>query len=177
MSVTIDTLPKSFRALLGQTLDASFRKEIVETFFTDKDAAPLARETFQTVAALRKMRPQAFSQLPKTARMEIFSASLNNPMLENSAMQALQVWYLRSGKDVIAGFLDAWGVPHEDGELSDDVELKPLDPAAVTAAADALLAKHPAQHLIGYLAYSRLAPPEESWSAAMEPALVKLLSA
>jgi hypothetical protein len=177
MSVTIDTLPKSFRALLGQTLAPSFRKEIVETFFSDKEAAPLARETFQTVAGLRKMRPQAFSQLPKAARMDIFVASLANPMIENSAMQALQVWYLRKGKEVIAGFLDAWGVPHVDGELADDVELKPLDPEAVAATAQALLAKHPAQHLIGYLAYTRLAPPEPSWSIAVEPALLQLLSA
>lgn len=177
MSATLDTLPKSFRALLGQTLDAAFRKEIVETFFTDKEAAPLAKETFQTVAAHRKMRPQAFSQLPKAARLDLFVAALSNPMLENSAMQALQVWYLRKGKEVIAGFLDAWGVAHEDGELADDVELKPLDPQAVVATADALLAKFPAQHLIGYLAYTRLAPPEESWSEAVEPALLKLLSA
>lgn len=176
MSATIDTLPKSFRALLGQTLDASFRKEIVETFFTDKEASALAKETFQTVAAHRKMRPQAFSQLPKAARYDLFVAALSNPMLENSAMQALQVWYLRKGKDVIAGFLDAWGVPHEDGELADETELKALDPQAVLATAESLLAKFPAQHLIGYLAYTRLAPPEESWSEAMEPALIKLLA-
>ncbi|MEN9355181.1 MAG: hypothetical protein RL318_2506 [Fibrobacterota bacterium] len=177
MSATIDTLPKTFRALLGQTLEASFRKEIVETFFTDKDAQALARETFQTVAAHRKMRPQAFSKLPKAARLELFVAALSNPMLENAAMQCLQVWYLRKGKEVIAGYLNAWGVPHEDGELADEAELQALDPALVLSTTETLLATYPAQHLIGYLAYTRLAPPEASWATAVEPALLKLLSA
>lgn len=176
MSVTIESLPKTFRALLGQTLDPVFRKEIAETFFGDKEAQALAKETFHAVANLRKMRPQAFSQLPKTARIDLFLTALSSPMLENSAMQALQVWYLRKGKDVVAGFLDAWSVPHTDGEIADDAELKQLSSDVVDAAVAALQAKHSNQILIGYLAYTRLAPPEETWSTAVEPALLRLLS-
>jgi hypothetical protein len=176
MSVTTDSLPKTFRTLLAQTIAPAFRKEIAETFFSDKEAQPLAKETFHAVANLRKMRLQAFSQLPKTARIDLFLAALSSPMLENSAMQALQVWYLRKGKDVIAGFLDAWNVPHTDGEIADDAELQPLSAETVDAAVTAMRTKHPVQALIGYLAYTRLAPPEESWSAAVEPALIRLLS-
>lgn len=176
MSVTTDILPKTFRALLGQTLDSSFRKEIAETFFSDKEAQPLAKETFQAVAALRKMRPQAFSQLPKTARIELFLAGLSNPNLENSAMQAIQVWYLRKGKELIAGYLDTWGVAHEEGELADDADVKPLQSSDVESATSSLKEKFPIQAIIGYLGYTYLAPPEESWSTAVEPTLTQLLS-
>ncbi len=168
------TLPKTFRALLGQTLDASFRREIATAFFADKEAQALVKETCHIVASLRKMRPQAFSQLPRAARADLFLAALTSPMLENSAMQALQVWYLHDGKGIVTGFLDAWKVPHKDGEIGDG-ELAPLTAGAVDAAVESLRETFPAERLAGYLAYTHLAPPEASWSSAVEPALTRLL--
>lgn len=160
------TLPVNFRQLLGAMASPDFRKEIVETFLSDREARPAVQEALQTLAALRKLRPQTIAQLGKPERVQLFLGALSQPAFETSAMQALQVWFLRKGRLLMGALLDAWSVPHKDGELDDDTTVPSLTIEQVKSAVASLGTTYPAGHIDAYLAYSHLAPPEESWSDA-----------
>lgn len=171
------TLPTTFRQLLGQMTTPDFRKDVVETFLGDREARPVVQEALQTLAALRKLRPQTISQLGKPERVQMFIGALSQPAFETSAMQALQVWFLRKGRALMGALLDAWKVPHKDGELDDDTVVPALTAEQVRAALAAVGPSFPAEQIDAYLAYSLLAPPEESWSAACAAVLQERLGA
>lgn len=169
-------LPKHFRQLLGQTLPADFRKEVIETLLTDKEAKPAAQEAFGTIAALRKMRPQTISTLGRPERMSLFVTSLGQPAMENAAMQALQVWFLRKGRPLMSQLLDAWKISHTDGELSDDAELPALSAEQIRSACTEALKTHPKAAVTAYLAYNHLAPSVEGWDESFGTVLAEQLS-
>jgi len=168
--------PKHFRQLLGQTLPADFRKEVVETLLTDKEAKPAAQEAMGTVAALRKMRPQTISTLGRPERINLFLTSLGQPAMENAAMQALQVWFLRNGRPLMSQMLDAWKISHENGELSDDAELPSLTADQVRAAAAEALKTQLKPAVIAYVAYNHLAPSAEGWEESFGTVLAELVA-
>lgn len=171
------TLPVNFRQVLGQTISPEFRKEIVETFLGDREARPVVQEALQTLAALRKLRPQTIAQFGKPERVQMFLGALSQPAFETSAMQALQVWFLRKGRPLMGALLDAWNVPHKDGELDDDTVVPALTADQVRKAVASVAANFPAGQIDAYLAYSHLAPPEESWSEACGVVLQERLGA
>ena len=171
------TLPKHFRQLLGQTLPADFRKEVVETLFTDREAKPAAQEALGTIAALRKMRPQTLNTLGRPERANLFLTSLGQPAMETSAMQALQVWFLRKGRPLMSQLLDAWKISHADGELSDDAKLPSLSAEQVRSATVEALKTHPKAAVIAYLAYNHLTPSAEGWEESFGTVLQEQLSA
>jgi hypothetical protein len=170
-------LPTTFRQILGQTLDADFRREVLETFLTDREARPVVQEALRTVAALRKLRPQTIAQLGRAERLNLFLGALSQPAFENSAMQSLQVWFLRKGRTLMSQLLDAWGVSHKDGELEDDAVVPPVTADKVRSAIADLGEKFPSSAINAYLGYSHLAPPGESWSEACGIVLLERLSA
>lgn len=171
------TLPVNFRQILGQTVAPEFRKEIVETFLADREARPAVQEALQALATLRKLRPQTIAQFGKPERVQMFLGTLSQPGLETAAMQALQVWFLRKGRPLMGALLNAWGVPHQDGELDDDTVVPPLAVEQVRTAVAAVAGNFPAGQIDAYLAYSHLAPPEETWSAACGAVLQERLAA
>lgn len=170
-------LPATFRQLLGQTLDADFRRDVVETFVVDREAKPVLQEALRTVAALRKLRPQTIAQFGKSERINLILGALSQPAFETSAMQALQVWFLRKGRPLMGALLDSWNVPHTDGELDDEAVVPAITADQVRVAIAALGTAHPAAHIDAYLGYSHLAPPEATWSDACGAVLQERLQA
>ena len=168
-------LPRTYRHLLA-ALPLEFRRTVVETLLTDREAKPAAQEALRTVAAMRKMRPQTLSQLGRPERIQIFLGSLGQPSMETSAMQALQVWFLRKGRTLMAELLDAWKVSHTDGELADDVEFPALTSEQVVLAAREAVKTHPREAVAAYLGYNHVAPPTESWDGAFEAAFREQLA-
>ncbi len=170
------TLPKHFRQLLGQTLPSDFRKEVIETLLTDKEARSAAQEAMGTVAALRKMRPQTISTLGRPERANLFLTSLGQPAMETAAMQALQVWFLRKGRPLMSELLDAWKISHENGELSDDAELPTLSAEEIRIATQVAIKTHPPAAVIAYVAYNHLAPSAEGWEENFGTVLGEMLA-
>ena len=168
-------LPRTFRQLLA-ALPADFRRTVLETFLTDKEAKAAAQEALRIVAGLRKMRPQTLSQLGRAERVAIVLSSLGQPALENPAMQALQVWFLRKGRPIMALLLDAWKVSHTDGELPDDAVFPTLTSEQVVESSREAAKTHPREAVAAYLGYNHIAPPAPSWEGVFEAALREQLA-
>lgn len=104
-----------------------------------KDPTPLIRASVTAVVAdARKMRAIAARKLAPEAQARII-ASVRDPgeMLASSLLVAL---HLGPRKPMLIGFLDALGLPHEDGVLKDEateaVSLEDLKKACAAIASE-----------------------------------------
>ena len=61
----------------------------------------------------------------------------------------LRIWLLKKHKQMLADFLDALGIPHQEGVVEDLPQA--MDDAKVTAAVNALLGKYPPEVVAVYL--------------------------
>ncbi len=110
---------------------------------------PLYRATLSAVAEARKLRPIFLERQPRPQRHAAMLATLTRPALDLVTANLIRGWLLKKHKTMLADFLDALGIPHQDGV----VEQLPqsLDDAKLRAAVDALLAKYPPETVAVYL--------------------------
>ena len=113
---------------------------------TDK---PLYRATLGAVADARKLRPVFLERQPRPQRHATMLTTLARPALDLVASNLLRVWLLKKHRQMLADFLDALGIPHQDGVV--DELPSAMDEAKVRAAVAVLLAKHPPEVVAVYL--------------------------
>jgi hypothetical protein len=66
-----------------------------------------------------------------------------------TSLGILQSWLLKIQTKMLTDFLDALGIPHENGTVDNLPET--IEDAKLTAAVEALLAKYPHEHVAVYL--------------------------
>ena len=113
---------------------------------TDK---PLYRATLGAVAEARKLRPVFLERQPRPQRNATMLATLARPALDLVAGNLLRVWLLKKHKQMLADFLDALGIPHQEGVV--DELPSEMDEAKIRAAVDTLLGKYPPEVVAVYL--------------------------
>jgi hypothetical protein len=113
---------------------------------TDK---PLYRATLGAVAEARKLRPVFLERQPRPQRHATMLATLARPALELAAGNLLRVWLLKKHKQMLIDFLDALGIPQQDGVV-DDLPAA-MDEAKLRAAVDILIGKYPPETVAVYL--------------------------
>ena len=113
---------------------------------TDK---PLYRATLGAVAEARKLRPVFLERQPRPQRHTTMLATLTRPALELVAGNLLRVWLLKKHKQMLADFLDALGIAHQEGVVEDLPAT--MDEAKIRAAVDTLLGKYPPEVVSVYL--------------------------
>jgi len=110
---------------------------------------PLYRAALSAVAEARHVRPAFLEKKPRSERHAEMLTTLARPRLEAAAANLLRGWLLQAENAMLVEFLDALGIPHEKGVVNDFPET--IEDAKLTAAVDALLAKHPAEKVAIYL--------------------------
>jgi hypothetical protein len=132
--------------LLGFMSPALALEILTYAYDTDK---PLYRATLSAVADARKLRPVFLERQPRPQRHATMLATLARPALDVVTANLIRTWLLKKHKQMLADFLDALGIPHQDGVVED---LPPaMDDAKVRAAVDVLLAKYPPEAVAVYL--------------------------
>ena len=116
------------------------------TYESDK---PLYRATLGAVAEARKLRPVFLERQPRPQRHATMLATLARPALDLVAGNLLRTWLLKKHKQMLADFLDALGIPHQEGVVEDLPST--MDEAKIRAAVDALLGKYPPELVAVYL--------------------------
>ena len=121
--------------------------EILE--FAHSDDRDLYRTALQAVAQARKVRVVFLERQPRVQRHAGMAMLLSRPALATVADSLLRHWLLKKHTAVLTEFLDTLKVTHDKGV----VENLPatVDDAALQAAVEALLAKHPPQIVAIYL--------------------------
>jgi hypothetical protein len=113
---------------------------------TDK---PLYRATLGSVAEARKLRPVFLERQPRPQRHAAMLATLARPALDMVTSNLLRTWLLKKYKQMLADFLDALGIVHNEGVVEELPAT--IDEAKLRAAVETLVAKYPPEAVAVYL--------------------------
>jgi hypothetical protein len=116
------------------------------TFESDK---PAYKATLAAVAQAKHVRPVFLERQPRDARNASIIAALAKPNLEAAAGALLRVWLVKKQGAMLVDFMNALGIPHENGAVDD---LPPaMDDEKLKAGVEALIAKYPHETVAVYL--------------------------
>ena len=118
------------------------------TYAYDTDK-PLYRATLSAVADARKLRAVFLERQPRPQRHAAMLATLARPALDMVTANLIRTWLLKKHKQMLADFLDALGIPHQEGVVEDLPAA--MDDVKIRAAVDTLLAKYPPEAVAVYL--------------------------
>ena len=123
----------SARRILKEIAGPEERKAILTTFW--KEADEHARHGALAVLARSfHFREQSLRKAPAEKKAELLAGRLGAPDLEETFELALLAWHTARERDLMAAFLDRWGVPHEGGLIeAEDYEIPSGDEVARSA--------------------------------------------
>jgi hypothetical protein len=133
------------------------------TRFWEEPPQELLGTALAAIVKARGLRPQVARSLPADARARALAGVLDpGEPLAGSLLVAL---HLADRRPILAAFLDALGLPHEDGILTEEADGRPpASPEDARRAVAALLKTFPAANVGLYLNTLWLQDPER-WSA------------
>jgi len=136
----------------------------------DGDSAPQQAEAVHAIARQLRFRPQSVLRLPAEKRARHL-ASLRI-VSESLASRALVVYHLTTKRPMLAAFLDALGIAHEDGLIAEGAKDVP-DADRLREAAAALLAQFPPADVRTY--FLTLAVQDPATWGALGPLAFELI--
>jgi len=151
---------------LIQSISPGLQQEILNHLFKEHKQA--YRMVLNTLATNRKLRPVFLEKKNKDDQFTFVLDQLRLRANEGVAEQVIQLWLLKGQVDLLKTFLDAIGVPHENGQVENLPE--EITDEQASAGVAALIANHPAEKAAVYLAMFQMQRPGgwESLSKAIE---------
>jgi len=150
-------LPKPAR--LWKQLPPDRRLDTAVAFWSDGEDAASQAEAIDAIARHLKFRARSVMGLPVEKRARYLCAL---PTVSDSlAARLLVTYHLTSQRPMMAAFLDALGVPHEDGLITADDVTVP-DAETCRAAGRALMEQYPEADTTTYFG-TLLAQDPDTW--------------
>jgi hypothetical protein len=146
---------------LWKQLASERRLAAAEAFWKDDAAAAEQTEAVLAIAQRIKFRVSSVLKMPREKKSRHL-VSLPTPS-EVVAARLLVAYHLGQQRPMMASFLDALGVKHEDGLIADE-DLAPPSEDALQSAARALAASYPADDVALYLSTLVWQDPD-TWGA------------
>jgi hypothetical protein len=125
------------------------RRTAAELFWSDEQSTEQQAEAIAAIAGHMKFRMKSVLALSPEKRIK-YLLSLPN-MSDSIAARALVNYHLERQRPMMAAFLDALGIAHEDGLITEESVAKP-DAGRLRAAASELSATFPADDVALYFA-------------------------
>jgi hypothetical protein len=150
-----DTLTPS-RMWKRMTLDQ--RERVARTFWSDPDATDDQVQAALLIAQQKKFRPKTVIGLDLDRKARHLATIGTLP--DTTAARALIIYHLADQRPMMAAFLDALGVAHEDGLIKED-DVKP-DQEKIPAAVEQLRSQFPGDDVELYL-NTLLCQDPETW--------------
>jgi len=132
---------------IWKRLPAERRAEAAELFWGDEQSAEQQVEACATIATQMKFRAKSVLNLPIEKKTR-YLVTLPN-VTDSVAARALVNYHLGRQRPMMAEFLDALGVAHEEGLIKDETVVKP-ESETLRAAAEQLAGKYPADEVALY---------------------------
>jgi len=147
---------------IWRRLPAERRIEAARAFWENDDEASQTEQIEAVLALSRhmKFRPQSMQSMPIDKRAKYLSQL--PAMTDSIAARALVSYHLAHQRPMMAVFLDALGIAHEDGLITAEDLQPPARPALAKAAAD-LTRTHPPQDVALYLS-TLYAQDPQTWA-------------
>ena len=140
------------------------RLEAADLFWNDEQSADQQLEAVASIATHMKFRPKSVLTIAPERRAK-YLATLPT-MTDAIAARALVTYHLERQRPMMGSFLDLLGIPHENGLINDDHEVKP-DAATVKKAAGELATQYPAEDVSLYFA-TLVSQDPETWKELVD---------
>jgi hypothetical protein len=127
------------------------RVQAADAFWRDEESSDIKVqhvEAIVTIARRLNFRPKSVQALPVERRAKQLAQI--NEVSDALATRALIAYHFASQRPLMTTFLDALGIPHENGLITAE-DVTPPDRERLTAATNALVAAHPADDATRYL--------------------------
>src|SRR5436309_2185794 len=135
------------------------RTRIARAFWADEEATDDQVQAALLIAQQKKFRPKTVIGLDVDRKARHLATI--GPMPEQIAARALIVYHLAEQRPMMAAFLDALGIAHDNGLIQDD-EAKP-EPAKIAPAAAQIAAQFPSEDVRIYFS-TLLCQDPETWA-------------
>lgn len=134
---------------LWKALTADEKNQAITACLSDDENGWVKNSTRTAVAAALKFRPQTVATWP---RAKLVSEAARLPLDDAQLLSAYIVdLHLGHRRPMMGAFLDTLGIENDEGRIdSEKVEVPQQDADKVAAAADALVAKFPADEVATY---------------------------
>ena len=151
-------------SVLWKSLTPERKQQAAEAFWRDENAAVEQAEAIAAIAMRIKFRVKSAQALPIEMKARHLVALGN--VSEMIAARLLVAFHLTHQRPMMASFLDALGIAHEDGLIaSENLEAPPADKLA--EAARTLVTSYPPEDVALYLSTLVWQDPE-TWGALTE---------
>jgi len=137
------------------------RTKAAEAFWAETDGVEQQLEAMALLARQHNFRVKFVQALPRPKKVRYLSTLAGMP--EALAGRLLVSYHLAHQRPMLAAFLDALGLPHEEGLITTDPEA-PLAADRVAEAAATLRETYPAEDVDLYFA-TLLSQDPETWAA------------
>ena len=140
------------------------REAAAELFWSDEQSAEQQVEACASIATHMKFRAKTVLGLPLDKKAKYL---VRLPVVSDAvAARALVNYHLGRQRPMMAAFLDALGVAHEEGLINEDTVVKP-ESDKLKAAADELSTKFPAEHVALYFS-TLVSQDPDTWGELAE---------
>ena len=149
---------------LWKKMSADRRMAAAELFWSDEQSTDQQIEAVGALASHMKFRPKSVIGLPIEKKAK-YLATL--PAVSDSvAARALVNYHLERQRPMMGAFLDALGIAHENGLISEENAVKP-DSARLKAAAADLSSKFPKEDVTLYFS-TLVSQDPDTWGGLAE---------
>ena len=109
----------SARRILRDIADADLRHKVLRAFWRYGDATAKAVAIVQLAKALH-FRDETIRKMTADKKTELLASRVAAPEFEQTLDTALMLYHTHEANDMLAAFLDRWGVPHVNGSIESD---------------------------------------------------------
>lgn len=165
------------RRILREIAGPEERTAILTSFWRSADDH--ARHgALALLAKSMNFREQSLRKAPRERKVELLASRLGSPDFDDTFEVALMTHHTESEREMMAAFLDRWGVPHEGGLIEAD-QYEPPDEGKVDSAASELEGSYPMRKILLYLATVGLLMGEgmPAWREATWPVVERRIEA
>jgi hypothetical protein len=149
---------------IWKQLSAERRRTAAELFWTDEQSTEQQAEAVAAIAGHMKFRMKSVLALPAEKRIR-YLTSLPN-VSDSIASRALVNYHLDRQRPMMSAFLDALGIAHEHGLITEESVTRP-DAERLRAAASELSSKYPAEDVSLYFA-TLVSQDPDTWGELAE---------
>ena len=149
---------------IWKRMSSEHRLKAAEVFWADDQSTEQQVEAVAALANHMKFRTKSVIGLPPERKAK-YLATLPT-ITDTIAARALVSYHLETQRPMMAEFLDALGIAHEDGLISDETVAKP-EADKVREAAATLASKYPAGDVSLYLS-TLVSQDPETWEVVAE---------
>ena len=159
-----DTSTVARPSQLWKQLSPERRLQAAEAFWRDENGGVEQAEAVATIAQRIKFRIKSVLSMPveKKAKQLLALPAVS----EMVAARLLVAYHLVHQRPMMGAFLDALGIAHEEGLISEE-DIQPPDPEKLKAAAKTLAASYPAGDVTVYLSTLTWQDPD-TWGGLIE---------